>query len=445
MAEGGNTSLFGDIIAGLGDVTPNTLNILSQTEMQRRNLEREALDRQSTESYRNAQLGIARGRLDLAAQKAAAGNKPLRPIVAGKGADVLDPNDPTKVLHHTEDRPLADKFPPRPGGNLEKGGWKFNTETNQWESYAGTGVKDEKSLTEEQLVRGSLREKLGREPTFTEIADEIQKRKLALSEGRQKLIEGEAFSKWPPEAKAFWFENVAAGNPPPRFAWGDKKSYDDFGKEFAVWQKSRGVTGGALAAERADLSSLTAALRRNTQMENTINAFVTRIDYNITTINKLQRQYGKNEFGRMLNLVQNHIRQGTSGSGDLASLQLALISTSNEIAKVESGSLGIAEVSANQADTMKRIHDWNLNAADLDKVLKTSKELGNNSIQAMRDSTRKIKADITALGTQGQKPPTPFISPRPRFKTPTATKPGPGGTTYYNYGGKDWFDSPEPE
>ena len=43
------------------------------------------------------------------------------------------------------------------------------------------------------------------------------------------------------------------------------------------------------------------------------------------------------------------------GAGEWNALQLAITSLSNEIAKVESGSLGIAEVSPEQARVMRRI------------------------------------------------------------------------------------------
>lgn len=155
--------------------------------------------------------------------------------------------------------------------------------------------------------------------------------------------------------------------------------------------KETGTTPQDQTAKQAMYRAARDTLKTNTTRETLIRGFVNRIDLNIDTIRLLQKRYGQNEYGRMLNAAQNLIIEKTTGSGDLEALRLALISTSNEVAKIESGSLGIAGASDMQMRIMEKIHDWNLNSEDLEKVLQTSLDLGKNSIKAVAMENDRLK------------------------------------------------------
>lgn len=143
-------------------------------------------------------------------------------------------------------------------------------------------------------------------------------------------------------------------------------------------------------------------LATNVQRETLTRDFVNRIDYNIQTIHDLQKKYGPN-YGKFFNQALNMIKRGTTGSGDLESLRLAIVSTSNEVSKIESGSLGIAGASVDQMRIMGKIHDVNLNPKDMDTVLNTSSTLGHNSINAIVDENKRLKGELGIEETEGNK------------------------------------------
>lgn len=145
---------------------------------------------------------------------------------------------------------------------------------------------------------------------------------------------------------------------------------------------------GEGAGQKADMS----ALRDLTKRRELIGSFTNRIDANTKVVEQLAKKYGNTD-ARLLNIPINKLKQ-YMGSGEFASLQLALRSLSNEIAKVESGSLGIAEVSVQQAEAMNKIHDPNLSVADMMKVLETGKLLGRTSMGAIDEQVTGLKNRI---------------------------------------------------
>lgn len=142
---------------------------------------------------------------------------------------------------------------------------------------------------------------------------------------------------------------------------------------------------GEGATQKSDMS----ALRDLTKRRELIGSFTSRIDANTKVVENLATKYGNTD-ARLLNIPINKLKQ-YMGSGEYASLQLALRSLSNEIAKVESGSLGIAEVSVQQSEAMNKIHDPNLSIADMIKVLETGKLLSKTSMGAIDSQVSNLK------------------------------------------------------
>jgi hypothetical protein len=142
---------------------------------------------------------------------------------------------------------------------------------------------------------------------------------------------------------------------------------------------------GEGATQKSDMS----ALRDLTKRRELIGSFTSRIDANTKVVENLATKYGNSD-ARLLNIPINKLKQ-YMGSGEYASLQLALRSLSNEIAKVESGSLGIAEVSVQQSEAMNKIHDPNLSIADMIKVLETGKLLSRTSMEAIGSQVSGLK------------------------------------------------------
>jgi hypothetical protein len=170
--------------------------------------------------------------------------------------------------------------------------------------------------------------------------------------------------------------------------------YVPYGPGMAVGQAPAEMIG-----KKADITTLTSALRQAQVRVSATNFYVNTIDKNSDFIGQLEKKYGKNEFARLFNQAQNNIIQGVEGSGDLASLQLVVISTSNELAKLESGSLGIAEVSVQQADMMHKIHDYNLRAEDMKTLLQTGKDLGKIRQKSNDQELQRLRQSLRGVGT----------------------------------------------
>lgn len=131
------------------------------------------------------------------------------------------------------------------------------------------------------------------------------------------------------------------------------------------------------------------ALKDLTKRKELIGTFTNRIDENTKVVERIAKKYG-NQAPRLVNMPVNKLAQ-VMGSGDYASLKLALKSLSNEIAKVESGSLGISEVSVEQAKYMEKIHDADMTFGDLMKVLETGKQLGKTSMSAINKQRKDLQ------------------------------------------------------
>ena len=243
--------------------------------------------------------------------------------------------------------------------------------------------------------------------------------------GMLKKGEGTAADTDPESVKGLVDLYIKTGEK-PTFGMGKSKKRDMFWDE--VNKRMTGDGGaGDVATSQAIFKANKTALNENTKRETLIRGFVNRIDMNIKTIRGLEGKYGKQEMGRMLNAAQNMVRQKTTGSGDLEPLRLALISTSNEVAKIESGSLGIAGAGQEQMAVMEKIHDLSLNTEDLEKVLDTSLELGKNSIASVADENKRLQGMMSGPGkSQESSPVKKTIS----------------GKTYYKVGEK-WHDNPE--
>jgi hypothetical protein len=164
--------------------------------------------------------------------------------------------------------------------------------------------------------------------------------------------------------------------------------------------KTRGMDASAIIAQGAELAGEKGGMKDLVKRETLIGTFVNRIDATSDVVLKLAEKVN-NKDSRLANVPINRVRS-MLGSGDLQSLDLALTSLSNEIAKVESGSIGIAGVSIDQAKIMARIHDRNLSLNDLKKVIETGKMLGKTSMDSIRKQRKGLKADIAGNPAQAE-------------------------------------------
>lgn len=162
------------------------------------------------------------------------------------------------------------------------------------------------------------------------------------------------------------------------------------------WKGEGPAPGMDLGTEAATYQADKKALATLTQREQLIDSFTNRIDANTKLFMRMRQKYGPN-YNRLANIPINKL-QGVMGSGDLQALNLILRSTSNEIAKVESGSIGVAEVSQGQAEAMAKIHDINMSMNDMEKVLSTGVELGRTSRKAITQQRNELRDRLKSPG-----------------------------------------------
>jgi hypothetical protein len=259
-------------------------------------------------------------------------------------------------------------------------------DTSEWRTHEMAGK--EKGWTRDQILADWDRKQIERTGKKAEIT-------MNMATGGVS-----SFPNWDEATKRQSFENFIINNQKPTFAWRDAKSRNTWEQEFNKYLIEKGKTAESVGETRFYRGAQKKALDNNEVYRVAAERFVNVIDQNAELVKKLKKQYGVN-YGRLFNAAINNINQGVPGSGDLMALQQALTSLSNEVAKVESGSMGIAEVSVEQAKLWKKIHDYNLNESDLDKVLDTSKTLGAIRRKSLRETTDALRKE---LGEKEAKP-----------------------------------------
>jgi hypothetical protein len=273
-------------------------------------------------------------------------------------------------------------------------------DTSEWRTHEKAG--QEKGWTRDQILADWDRKQIERAGKKAEIT-------LNMATGG-----GTSFPNWDEATKRQSFENFIINNQKPTFAWRDAKSRNTWEQEFNKYLIEKGKTAEGVGETRFYRGAQKKALDNNEVYRVAAERFVNVIDQNIELVKKLKKQYGV-DYGRLVNSAINNINQGIPGSGDLMSLQQVLISLSNEVAKVESGSMGIAEVSVEQAKVWKKIHDYNLNESDLDKVLDTSKQLGEIRRRSLRETTDALRRELGEKEAKpGEVPKPPGTTNRPR-------------------------------
>lgn len=196
------------------------------------------------------------------------------------------------------------------------------------------------------------------------------------------------FNKMSDDKKDFWYQQYAQNKTLPPFAYRDSESRNAFASGFAEYAKQQGLNGVDVSTKQLLTKAQGMALNQVQKMDTAQGIFINKIDENTKTLARIKEKYKVN-YDRWANVPLNKVQEFV-GSGDLAAIKLAAKSLSNEVAKVESGSLGIQEVSVEQARYMEKVHDVNLSFAEIMKVANMGIELGKNA----RVATKKERQSL---------------------------------------------------
>ena len=222
---------------------------------------------------------------------------------------------------------------------------------------------------------------------------------------KQDMKENE-FNNWSPKNQNILFKRVLLGADPRKiFGFGQSatKNLSQFQQGYLNYLDASGVGAEGAEFTGAEVGSLKAAMTQTEKRYALVSGYVNEIKENTNLIKRLKKEVGK-DYGKISNTAINSLK-GIIGSGDLQKLKLAVISTSNLLAKVESGSLGIAEVSVSQAQQMKSIHNINLSIEDFEKVLNTGVELGDRNLKALELVKKTQKETFKNIGSKEKEAP----------------------------------------
>lgn len=227
--------------------------------------------------------------------------------------------------------------------------------------------------------------------TDAQIDEAWQSRKLKLAEAGAKVrTAGSTFKEGTLDYMVELFETegkvpsfgMGTAGAPQRAAFWDK---------VAQRAKDRGDSGAEQVARAAENRSNVMTLTDLTKREQLIESYNVRIhkttdDVLIPLIKKWDLQNP-----RFANWPVNKLGE-IMGSGDLASLKLALNSVSVEVGKVEFNALGIQQLTDSAAKFMNSVHDPNMKVSEILKVLDTSKALGRTGSEAISGQRKSLKA-----------------------------------------------------
>ena len=231
---------------------------------------------------------------------------------------------------------------------------------------------------EVRLISETLEEKLGRKPTKTEIYNEERRTKVedakAAGENRYApLLAGRGGDYLDTHTGKVSFVNVNKLNSDPgRYV--SKQTPD-----FKAWTK-------------------------NVEYERANSNFVNTIDRYSNLADRIMTKYGLNQGSKFENYtLQDAIKLQGLGSGDVAALNQVLQGLKQEIAKVESGSLGISGAHVETAKQFDRSISLNMPAKDLRTVFSWAKQAGRERLAAIHDETSQLKSG--AMGEESSEKP----------------------------------------
>lgn len=346
---------------------------------------REALKAQFPDSYNIlADQMLNFGKIDPGYATLVKGNqaKPESPRVMTPGSVLIDPKNPTTPLYTAPTAPQAGKEPTPPmfvDVNVTKDTkqkYKWNPETKVHDIKVGEAFR-------EGMQTGEFR----------------------------------------PGTLDYMVEMYETTGQVPSFGMGSvgAKQRADFYDKVAERARSRGDMGSEQAARSASFKSNSMALNDLTKREQLIESFNVRIN---STSDKilipLIKKYDLRN-PRWANIPVNKLNE-LMGSGDLASLKLALNSVSQEIAKVEFNALGIAQLTDAASKFMAGIHDPSIPVGELIKVIDTGKSLGKTATDAIAGQRSELISRIRGGINQP--------NPAPGNPTPPPTQPSPTKPTH---------------
>ncbi len=186
----------------------------------------------------------------------------------------------------------------------------------------------------------------------------------------------------------------------PRFAFGDRSSYNSFNHEYNKYINDKGFSARDVSLIQADYRAGDMSLKNMTKQEAPMSAFVLNIN---KQIDKVQQLYNNNDrVGlRLLDLPVRELRVRAKGSGDEAVKSSYLLEISNEIGKLSSGASGsVQQLSDSAKEDWKKVHDVNLSMKEIMKVVNATREQANMRMQSWREAKQEVRQSLGSVGNE---------------------------------------------
>jgi hypothetical protein len=206
-----------------------------------------------------------------------------------------------------------------------------------------------------------------------------------------------------PGTTEYWASIYETTGQVPSFGMGNKgaeqrRAFLDKVAERAI-ARGDGENGAAQAVRQADFKASQSTLTDLTKREQLINSYNVRINETSDKVLVPLIKRWDLQNPRFLNWPVNKLSE-VMGSGDLASLKLALNSVSVEVGKVEFNAIGIQQLTDSASKFMNSVHDPNMKVGELIKVVNTSRALGDTGISAITKQRKELMSRM-----KGIKPP----------------------------------------
>lgn len=253
----------------------------------------------------------------------------------------------------------------------------------------------EKTESDEQLVRGSLREKLGREPTHTEILKGMND----LKGERTKItvdMKGQTGALTPEAVSQEGAKYLLTGKLP--FTGMGGLGRKEMINESAKIAGEHGWTPNMVLRMQADYRAMDKSVANQRKNYDAMNGFVINMDKQMVRLDTIYKQLPRSQY-KLLNIPFVKLRTMAEGSGEEASTAAILIELGNESGKLSTNSgSSIRELSESAQKQWAKVHDQTLSYNELKKVLKTTYNLGHDRINSTKEAMDFTLSGIESLG-----------------------------------------------
>lgn len=237
------------------------------------------------------------------------------------------------------------------------------------------GVLTKEELTNERTLYNVLMNDASpaRRYAAKQVIDAMNSQKVAearaLAGARQQ--DYPSFGQWSRDEKETNYKIHLNTGVPPKFAFGDRRSYTEFQRGYMQWLNENEITPQEAGRRRAQYQADTRSIGNQQRVYDMMSSYVKNLDFQKE---ELFKNLDANSVARtnlaLLNTAIIGYNMRVRGVADESIRAMYLTDLSNDIAKLSTGSsASIAELSQSAQERWAKVHDPALPVAELKKLL----------------------------------------------------------------------------